>query len=139
MRQLLRAGLAVVTVSSAPVAADPATPQLSPLHRQREDAQRLHDQQRDLEQAQPAVAAPAVVPAPAAAAGETRHTRRSAGLALLGVAAASILIAIPARVSDDGLANNLSDLLLLTAAVSATGGIVLVLSDRSVRLAPAVT
>jgi hypothetical protein len=137
MRQLLRVGLAVVAVSSGPVAADPATPQLSPLHRQREDARRLHDEQRDLEQAQPAVAPPAVNPAPPAPAGDTRHTTRNAGLVLLGVAGVSAIVALPFRTSAAG--DSVSDLLLVTAAISATGGIVLVLSDRSLRVAPTVT
>src|ERR1043165_5209958 len=100
MRQLLRVGLAAAAVSSAPVAADPATPQLSPLHRQREDAQRLHEQQRDLEQSQPAVPPPAVNRAPAAPAGEVRHTTRNAGLVLLGVAGISGLVALPLSASD---------------------------------------
>lgn len=139
MRQLLRVGLAVLAVSSGPVAADPATPQLSPLHRQREDAQRLQDQQRDIEHAQPAVAAPAANRAPAAPAGDTRHTTRNAGLVLLGVAGLSGLISLPLRGSDDSSDNTLSDLLLVTAAITATGGIVLVLSDRAVRVAPTVT
>jgi hypothetical protein len=142
MAQLLRVGLAVVAVSSGSAAADPATPQLSPLHRQREDAQRLHDQQRDLEQAQPALAPQAVdraSAAPAAPVGETRHTTRNAGLVLLGVAGVSAIVALPLRASDDSVDTNVSDLLLVTAAITATGGIVLVLSDRSLRVAPTVT
>jgi hypothetical protein len=139
MRQLLRVGLAVVAVSSGPVAADPATPQLSPLHRQREDAQRLQDQHRDLEQAQPAVAPPAIHRAPAVPAGDTRHTTRNAGLVLLGVAGVSAIVALPLSASDDSSDNTLSDLLFVTAAITATGGIVLVLSDRSYRVAPTVT
>ena len=138
MRQLLRVGLAAAAVSSGPVAADPATPQLSPLHRQREDAQRLHEQQRDLEQAQPAAAPAAANRAPAAPAGEVRHTTRNAGLVLLGVAGISGLVALPLSASD-GVNGDLSTLLLVTAAITATGGIVLVLSDRSLRVAPAVT
>jgi hypothetical protein len=142
MRQHLCAGLAAVAASGAPAAADPATPQLSPLHRQREDAQRLHEQQRDLER--PQAEAPATPRAPPAPAGATRHTTRNAGLVLLGIAGVSTVIALPLRTFDGpddggGTATSTSNLLLVTAAITATGGLVLVLSDRSLSVAPTVT
>jgi hypothetical protein len=145
MRQHLCAGLAAVAVSGAPVAADPATPQLSPLHRQREDAQRLRDEQRELDRPQPsAPSAPAKGPAPPAPSGGTRHTTRNAGLVLLGIAGLSTVVALPLRTfdgpdDDGGTATSTSNLLLVTAAITATGGLVLVLSDRSLSVAPAVT
>jgi hypothetical protein len=133
-----------VAVSGAPAAADPATPQLSPLHRQREDAQRLREQQRDLERPQPeAPSRPPTPRAPPAPAGATRHTTRNAGLVLLGIAGLSTVIALPLRSfdtpGDDGTATSTSNLLLVTAAITATGGLVLVLSDRSLSVAPTVT
>jgi hypothetical protein len=148
MRQLLCVGLVAAAISGG-AAADPATPQLSPLHRQREDAQRLHEQQRDLERQAPAAASPPATnrpPADAAAGVTTRHTTRTAGLVLLGVAGLSAVVALPLRSSDSTMPgvgasaeNSISDLLLVTAAITATGGIVLLLSDRTIRVGPTVT
>jgi hypothetical protein len=113
------------------------------LHRQREDAQRLDEEQRDLDRRAPgAVSPPATNRPPAASSGTTRHTTRNAGLVLLGVAALSGVVALPLRSSDStnaGDDSTVSNLLLVTAAVTATGGIVLVLSDRSLSVAPTVT
>ena len=50
MRSLVATGLALwIAVPAAPVRADPETPQLAPLRRQREDAQRLAEQLRGLD------------------------------------------------------------------------------------------
>jgi hypothetical protein len=149
MRQLLRVGLvAAVVAPGAPVAADPATPQISPLHRQREDAQRLTEQQRSLERAQPADAASALMAnkPPRERSGVTRHTTRGAGLVLLAVGGVSAIVALPLRAFDTPAPRGgqtdsalLSDLLLVTSALTATAGIVLVLSDRTVSVAPALS
>jgi hypothetical protein len=149
MRQLLCVGLAAAAAGSGGrVAADPAAPQISPLHRQREDARRLTEQQRSLERPAPreAVSAPAANPAPPVPSGGTRHTTRNAGLVLLGIAGASAIIALPLRSfstpnpgEGQSASDSLSDLLLVASAITATGGIVLVLSDRSVAVTPAVT
>jgi hypothetical protein len=147
MRQLLCAGLAVAVAGSAGrVAADPAAPQLSPLHRQREDAQRLTEQQRALERPEPREAGSAAQPAPRVPSGGTRHTTRNAGLVLLGIGGVSAIVALPLRSfgttspgEEQSASDSLSDLLLVASAITATGGIVLVLSDRSVAVAPAVT
>lgn len=148
MRQLLCVGLAVgLTGFGGRAAADPAAPQISPLHRQREDAQRLTEQQRGLESParREAVSAPAANPPPAVPSGGTRHTTRNAGLVLIGIAGVSAIIALPLRLDTSSpgesasASQGLSDLLLVASAITATGGIVLVLSDRSVAVAPAVT
>jgi hypothetical protein len=149
MRQLLGVGLAVaVAASGAPVAADPAAPQISPLHRQREDAQRLTEQQRSLER--PLSIDPASTPEPnqplPVPSGGTRHTTRGAGLVLLGVAGLSALVGLPLRAFDspvpgesESATASLSDLLLVTSALTATAGVVLLLSDRTVSVAPTVS
>lgn len=80
--------------------ADPSAPQVNPIHLQREDAQRVREQQRDLDHELPipAAAAPAPVPAPQAAStvpasgGPNTH---AIGVVLLGVAGASALGALP--------------------------------------------
>jgi hypothetical protein len=51
MRSLVATGLALLVAAHAgPLRADPGTPQLAPLHRQREDAQRLGEQLRGLDE-----------------------------------------------------------------------------------------
>jgi hypothetical protein len=163
MRQLLCAGLAVLAVFGGSVAADPATPQLSPLHRQREDALRLREQQRDLDRPRPQApsspsspspspsppsspSSPSSGPAAPVPSGGTRHTTRNAGLVLLGVAGLSAIVALPLETFNSGspdggdsTTGSVSTLLLVTAAITATGGLVLVLSDRVVSVAPTVT
>jgi hypothetical protein len=59
MRSLVATGLALgLAAQAAPLRADPGTPQLAPLRRQREDAQRLGEQLRGLDEpaAQPRLA-----------------------------------------------------------------------------------
>gem|GEM_PF-5068947 len=60
MRSLVAPGLALLIAVPA-VRADPGTPQLAPVRRQREDAQRLSEQLRGLDAPEP-VAAPRAEP-----------------------------------------------------------------------------
>jgi len=72
MRSLVATGLALLVAAHAgPVRADPGSPQLAPLHRQREDAQRLGEQLRGLDgQAAGPATAPRLAP------GATREPAR---------------------------------------------------------------
>jgi hypothetical protein len=82
MRSLVAIGLAMLAAAQAPaVHADPATPQLSPLHGRREDTERLREQLRALDRgAPPEPTGPALDPAtldadPAGSASTTAHDR----------------------------------------------------------------
>jgi len=136
MRPTLGSGLAVVAVLHGSTAwADPSTPQLSPIHRQREDAQRLREQQRGLDRDRPAAAMltrPSELPAPRAITGSP--VMRGVGFALLALAGVSALLAL--ETSDSG---DTSSAWLATSALSGLTGLVLVVSNRSVQVAPAVT
>jgi hypothetical protein len=132
--------------------ADPGAPLLSPLRRQREDAQRLHEQQRESQHERPPQAAPAPAPPPGPdSAVPARHESRSAGVALLGIAGVSGVLALSLFIGDAGAESapgesgsslgTWSSVFGATAAVSGFAGLVLVLSHRSgsaVQVAPAV-
>lgn len=146
MFRTLRIGLAVALALAAwrPVLADPATPQLSPLHRQREDAQRLTEQQRNLDPVEPVD--PATAPTPGMLSTRTRHTTRGAGLALLGVGGVATVLSLPLFAADtsgsgesDGTYATLAKVFLATGLVSAVAGIGLLAADRQVQVAPTVS
>jgi hypothetical protein len=139
------------------VSADPTTPQISPLHRQREDAQRLTEEQRGLDRTQPAghlaegvdkERPPASTPQAAATPSFTGggHTTRGAGLALLGVAGLSAVIALPLLALDTPLSgdsqstyDSLAKILLATSAITGITGIVFLAVDRRVQVTPTVS
>src|SRR5688572_29080643 len=106
MTRALRIGLAVALALAATArasSADPATPQLSPLHRQREDARRLTEQQRRLEAPAPPPGQPAALTSPMPAQSSTRHSTRRTGFVLLGIAGVSALVALPLLVAASAL------------------------------------
>lgn len=126
--------------------ADPGAPQLGPLRRQREDAQRMREQQRTLESERGQSAALAPVPARSSALLiPERNPRRTAGQVLLLVSAVSATAsAVAFTLSVDPLDDDSSDTdwaigLLATSAVTGVIGFSLVLSGRAVQVAPAVT
>jgi len=144
--------------------ADPSAPQVNPIHLQREDAQRLRDQQRALDGDAPAVPAPVAPVAPATPVGEARkpppvpevhdgRTRRATGIVLVGVGALSTLISIPFLVanspddSSDPAIKNLNDsydttgkVFLVIGLVAGITGITLIATSKSsVQLVPVAT
>jgi hypothetical protein len=150
MTRASRIGLALalaLAASGRASSADPAPPRLSPLHRQREDAKRLTEQQR-------ALAAPAPQAPPAAVSSDptntsTRHTTRATGVVLLGIAGVSAVVALPLLVAanvgdapDDGSfapVDTLSKLFVATSVVAGLGGILFLATDRKVQVSPAVS
>jgi len=170
MRRVLVVGVSLAFVVPAHrVCADPTTPQISPIHLQREDAQRLHDQQRGLDSAAPAAAVPPRTPVAAAAPvdpdpGAPRtpppvpeyHSgrgQRTAGIVLVGVAGVSALISVPLLIAgaepDDGDPNFKSvhdgwtttgEVFLVTALTAGVIGIALIATSKSsVQLVPTAT
>lgn len=124
-------------VAGARAAADPSAPQLNPIHAQREDAQRLAQQHRHLD-------VPAADQAPQELDIRTTsfepprspHPGRPAGIVLLivgGIAGVGGLATI------DGDDASVPAVLLVTAALSVTAGIALVIqrADTTVSIAPA--
>jgi hypothetical protein len=152
MRRALGVGLAFAlaapTVPMRSAGADPSAPQVNPIHLQREDAQRVREQQRDLDHELPAPAAAAPAPVPAAvpdvSGGPNTH---AIGVVLLGVAGASALGALPVVLApdlpEDSSIHTLEVALLVTAAITGITGIALIASHRSsrstVQLAPTAT
>jgi hypothetical protein len=153
MTRALQIGLAfafALAGSGRASSADPTTPQLSPLHRQREDAKRLTEQQRGVEASPPAPAQQATaLTAPMATRSTTRHTTRGTGLVLLGIAGVSAIVALPllvaANVGDDPTdgsldpVDTLSKLFVATSVVAGLGGILFLVSDRTIQVSPAVS
>lgn len=126
--------------------ADPGAPPLAPLRRQREDAQRMREQQRTLEGERGTSAAPAPVPARSTALlVPESNPRRTAGQVLLVVSAASAAASFLLYTSSlDPSDQDSSDTdwavgLLATSALTGVVGFALVLSGRGVQVAPAVT
>jgi hypothetical protein len=153
MPRALRTGLALALALAATgrvSSADPATPQLSPLHRQREDAQRLTEQQRGLEAPAPAAPQPAAaLTSPLPTRSAARNTTRGTGFVLLGIAGVSAIVAVPLLVAssiktdseDSSLEpiDTLSKLLIATSVLAGLAGVVLLASDRKVQVSPAVS
>src|SRR6185503_8005874 len=91
MRRLV--GVSVALLLAAHAHADPAAPQIGTLHRQREDAERLREQQRGLEQGRPEpTAAPRPLPKPTDV-GDHRGGVMI-GVGLLGIAGVSGLVTL---------------------------------------------
>jgi hypothetical protein len=151
MRRALGLCLALsIATRGDDASADPSAPQLSPVHLQREDAQRLADQQRrlDRDNPPPATMPGAQTPAAAEPATRTDRSRKIAGGVLLGVAGVSALVSLPllqlgSSDSISGRSSSASDfaaIALVTAVVSGLTGIVLLSTSKStVQLAPTVT
>jgi len=144
--RLLGVGLVIASVGSsvlpAGARADPTTPQISPIHLQREDAQRVHEQQRDLDRHPPSLGVPIkpdqALPAPDA----NRQSRRAAGIVLLVAGGVAALSSIPFLT--DGAPDNeaVGGALLATAAIAGVAGFVVLELGRSntaVVLAPRAT
>ena len=140
---------AVALVSHAVHAhADPAAPQLTPLHGQREDAQLLTNQLRTLDHEQPAPAPP-VRAAPAIPAETVVHrdpALMGAGVVLLGisgVAALGTLTLYAAAPPDNSLTSDSWDstktFFLTTSVLTGLAGLGLILASRSVQIAPTAT
>jgi hypothetical protein len=149
MTRALRIGLAFALIATARASsADPATPQLSPLHRQREDAKRLTEQQRRLEAQAPPPGQPAALTSPMPAQSSTRHTTRRTGFVLLGIAGVSAIVSVPLLVaanagepSEDGLdpVGTLSKVFVVTSVLFGLGGLVMLRADRTIQVSPAVS
>jgi hypothetical protein len=152
MPRALGVGLAIVLAAPV-VRADPDAPQINPIHLQREDAQRVHEQQRELDREPPPPAAPVEAARPERAQAPpdagTDRTMRTAGVVLLGIAGLSALATVPFLDSPrgDSSGHPVVGVLLITAVVTGLGGGVLVASSVShrsgvpatVQIAPTVT
>src|SRR5262245_5632920 len=145
MRHLLPAGLVVaIAAPGGVVVADPSTPQLSPLHRQREDAQRLTGEQRGLDREHVAEPPSALPEPPTPTSTRPNQVARGAGFVLLGVAGLSAAIPLPLFTLDAGMpgdagTRSIANGLLITSAIAGTIGVVLLVSNRSVTVAPTVS
>ena len=151
----------VAAANAHAVRADPTAPQVNPIHLQREDAQRLRDQQRVLDGDAPVAPAPI---APSTPVGEARkppptpevhsgRAQRGTGIVLVGVGALSAVIAVPFLLasssvpSDDPTIKSLHDsydttgkVFLVTALVAGITGIALIATSKSsVQLVPVAT
>jgi hypothetical protein len=135
--------LAAVTNVAFVVAAsaEPAAPDVDPVHGQREDAQRLAQQHHDLIAAPP----PALPAHPAQVEMvETKKGQRIAGLALLSVGGLVALVALPVALTSSESAmsgstsQTTSTLLVISGAASAVLGGLLIYNSRSVSAAPTV-
>jgi hypothetical protein len=147
MRRALGIGLAFA-IAGHPglVRADPSAPQVSPIHLQREDAQRVREQQRELDDDRPAPAAAPVPLPPISPDLPSGHDTRAAGMVSLGIAGVSALVAVPfasaaATPSDtQGTYDTAAKILLATAGVAGIVGVVMILTSRpAVQLAPTAT
>jgi hypothetical protein len=117
--------------------ADPAAPPLSPIQGRREDAQRLREQQRELEREHPPAA---VAPAPPHPAAGDRSASRTVGVVLLSIAGASALTTVAlyaaAPTSDDyGTAKAIG---FATAAIAGALGLGVMLASHRVQVGPSV-
>jgi len=167
MRRALAVGLSVAFVAAAnphPVGADPSVPQVNPIHLQREDAQRLRDQQRGLDDAAPvpapAASAPGASGAPVGAARQappvpevhSGRAQKAVGVVLVGVGALSALISLPLLVASSGTSSDpaiqsvndsydtAGKVFLVTALVAGITGVVLISTSKaSVQLVPVAT
>jgi hypothetical protein len=152
MPRALGVGLAIALAAPG-VHAEPGATQIDPTHFRREDAQRIHEQHRDLDR-EPAPVVPALAstaslarepPAPVVAAPD--RTRHTAGIVLLGIAGVSGLATVPFldRPSRDGSDDAVVGVLLATAVIAGLAGGLLLSSSasqspsRSIVLAPSVT
>jgi hypothetical protein len=138
MQRSLAAGLALVIAAHAGgVRADPGAPQVDPIHLQREDAQRVREQQRELDRAPRAATAVPVPRPPIAADPPAHHDMRPVGVVLLGVAGVSAITtvsfafaaAIPGPRQDTYETGEA--IFLVTTAVAGLAGIVLIATGRS--------
>lgn len=127
--------------------ADPTTPQLSPIHLQREDAQRVADQQRTLDRDNPP---PTTMPGAQLASEPAKpamlnRSKRNAGLAFLGIAGISAVVSIPLLATDESsvggaAAHNFATITIATAVAASVIGIVLYSSSRvPMQIAPSLT
>jgi hypothetical protein len=161
MRRALGAGLAlVIAARTGAVRADPRAPQVDPIRAQREDAALLERERTGLDRDARAPApgpiasdGPAPVPRTPDVRPEGTTTmvtdprKVATGGILLGVAAVSALSSLAVLPLDTPLAGDNQDtyqtlfkVLVATAAVSGTAGIVFLVTSRSrVRVAPAIT
>lgn len=119
------------------VRADPTVPQINPLHGEREDAQRIGEQQRGLA-GEPMAPAPAPVEPKPAPAGDGRRAF-GPGVLLIELAGVSALVTLPLVVFDSPARSDATLVLLGTTVVTGAVGIALVVSNRPVQVAPTVT
>jgi hypothetical protein len=144
MRRLVGVSLALLVAAHAH--ADPAAPQIGTLHRQREDAERLRQLQGGLEQPRPEPIGAARAPANATNPVDQRGGVMI-GVTLLGVAGVSGLVTLTllagrSSAAPDGDTSSLDTAIVLTGTVTAVSGViglVLVVSNRSVRVGPTVS
>ncbi len=136
MQRILGVSLAAaIAAHAAAASADPSTPQISPVHRHREDAQRLTEEQRGLGRDRPADSTPVRAPPPtSSSSAATGNVMRGFGVAFLGVAGVSALVALSSSNDDTE-----RSALVVTSALTGVAGIVLIVSSRSLLVAPTVT
>jgi hypothetical protein len=167
VRRALGFGLALVIAAHVVVRADPAAPQVAPIHLEREDAQRLREQQRGLDAQSGAVAPGAApgsavdapgplvgrpVPAPAAAQVASVRGEHITGGVLLGISGVSAVVAVgylTASVTSAGfdsqgqkIDNNDGSIavgFLVVAVAAGITGVVLVTRRPTVLLTPTAT
>jgi hypothetical protein len=147
MRRGLVLSLAVIVTHTQSLQAEPA-PGVNPARLQREDAERIDDQQRRLDH-DPTVPAYDAARAAAAAAevdSANAHRMRVASGVLFGVAGASLLAAGPLfaiwderKPADRGSLGTWATVLAVSAGVTGAAGFTLFMASRHVRVAPVAT
>jgi hypothetical protein len=122
-----------VTIVARSASAEPP-PDVDPIHAQREDAQRLAEQQRNVQLEPPP--STAIAPPSPVETTTTNKTMRTVGILIVGLAGATGLVALPTAVSSD---DSISQVVLAGAAVTGAIGAIIVYRSRSVTVVPAVT
>lgn len=151
MRLALGIGVAAMIAARGGLArADPAGPQIDPVHLQREDSERIDAQQRQLTPGRdPGSAGGAASGTPTlgpAAASEvdatTAHRLRLTSYILFGVAGAGALTSVPLFIDDPRASTGVGTaarVLAVSAAGAAGAGFTLFMASRHVRVAPVVS
>jgi hypothetical protein len=151
MRLALGIGVAVLIATRGDRAgADPAAPQVDPIHLQREDSERIDAQQRrpvpDRDPGSAGGAARGAPPFGPAAASEvdatTAHRLRLTSFILFGVAGAGALTSVPMFIDDPRATTGVgfaARAFAVGAAAAAGAGFTLFMASRRVRVAPAVS
>jgi len=127
-------------IAAHTVHADPATPQLDSAHLQREDAQRMDEQQRRVD---PGTQVQDTEPKPAPARPPDRSNTRTTGFVLLGVGATAAVLStsfFAASALDETeehpTRNTIAALIGVSAATAMVAGVALIITGRKSRPDP---
>lgn len=134
MRRSLGAGLVLALIASSRTGSAepaPAPPGVSPIHLQREDAQRLRELQRTLDREHPAVSeAPASTPLPEPTGGAPPVAYGLlAGAGVGGVVSIALLVS-SGPMDSPGTYQAIGGVVLVAAAISAIAGISVLVSGK---------